>query len=60
MVNSRFKFTPGQARLTDNGLKCSNSNFMMVWNRNRYGAVGKLLLHYDMAPALTDFEEAMP
>lgn len=32
----------------------------MVWNRNRYCAVRKLLLHYDMAPALTDFEEAMP
>jgi hypothetical protein len=56
---SSFKFTPRQPGLTDDGSKCSNSNFIMVWDRNRYCALGKFFLHDDVATAATDFYEAM-
>ncbi len=56
---SCFKFTPRKPRLTDDGLKRSSFDFIMVWDRNRYCALGKFFLHDDVATATTYFYEAM-
>lgn len=47
-------------RLADDGLKRSDSDFIMIWDRNRYCALWKSLLHHDVATASADFDEAMP
>ncbi len=38
----------------------SDSDFIMVWDRDRYCALGKSLLHYDVAAAPAQFDEAIP
>lgn len=60
-IHSGFKFTTRQLRLTNNGLECSNSDFVMVWNRNSdCTSLRKLLLHHDVATSSTHLNETMP
>jgi hypothetical protein len=45
--------------LADDGLKCADPDFFMVWNRNRYRTLEQPLLHYNVAAPPTYFCEAM-
>ena len=39
------KRSPTKSGLSDDGLKCADSQFTMEWDRNRDGAVCSLFLH---------------
>ncbi len=56
---SLFELTLGHTGLTDDRLKCTDAEFVMVWNRDSNRRVRKLFLHYDMAPSLTNFQKSV-
>ena len=56
-AQSCLELTPGHTRLADDGLKRTDTQFIMVWNRYSDRRVSEWLLHHDMAASLTHLQE---
>ena len=60
ILSVSFEETPGQTRLANDGLKCSDAQFGMVRYRDRSRGFTGVLLHNNVAAATTDFGKPVP
>lgn len=56
---SRLELAPGHAGLTDDGLKCTRTQFGMVRDWHGERCIRESLLHHDMTSALTHLKETV-
>ena len=56
---SRLEHAFGDTRLADDGLKCANTQFGVVWDWYGNRCIRQALLHDDMATSLSNLKESM-
>jgi hypothetical protein len=59
LYESGLESAARDAALSDDGLKCADSDFGMIWNGNGYGTTIGTSLHDDVTASLPDGLEAM-
>jgi hypothetical protein len=56
---SGFEFMLRETRLPNDRLKCTDSNFVVIWNGNGCRALSQFLLHDDVASAPANFKKTI-